>query len=119
MKTFYIKAGDREPVLDGVCYDENNQPVGLAGASVKLGVRRAGGKVALLTATATIVNDSAPVGHVDRGRVRYAWADGDTTTVLGPGEYEAEFQVMLSNGKKGTFPGDGYIAITVLRDIAS
>ncbi len=119
MSTFYIKRGDTLPVIEGVITDENGDPLGLAGCTVRFGVRKEGKKVALLDQPAVIVNASAPVGHIDRGRVRYLWQPGDTGTTLGAGDFEGEFQVTLASGDIGTAPNDSYIGIVVTADIAA
>jgi hypothetical protein len=109
-QTFYIKTGDRLPSLQVVCLGADGVARDLTGASVTFAVRRKGSRTTLLSGDAVLVTPAS-------GVVRYDWGATDTTT-LGPGSFEGEFQVVLSNGKVGTFPGDGYIAIEILRDIA-
>lgn len=110
--TFYIKLGDQLPVLEGDLLEADGSAVDLTGATVKLGVRRKDTRGALLNTAAAVSGDPT------LGRARYAWAAGDTST-LGVGEFEGEFQVSWPDGRKGSFPSDGYIPIVVLRDIAS
>lgn len=111
-KTFYIKLGDRLPSLGCTLLDDTGTAQDVTGATVKFAVRRKGVPVTLLDASATVVTAAS-------GIVRYDWAVGDTGTLLGVGNFEGEFQVTLTNGKVGTFPGDGYIPIVVTRDIAA
>ncbi len=118
--SFDIKRGDTLPILEGVVKDDKGNPLDLGGCTVTFAVRKVGKTVALIDAPATIVNAAAPVGDPDRGRVQYIWRTGDTGTLLGAGSFEGEFQVRQADATKiGTAPGDGYIDIQVLADIAA
>jgi hypothetical protein len=50
-------------------------------------------------------------------------AGGEVWVVFAPGEtdvsgvYQAEFQVTYGDGRKETFPSDGYISIQILSDL--
>lgn len=110
--TFYIKKGDRLPVLGVTLLDATATAQDVTGATVKFAVRRKGRSTTLLDASATVVTAAS-------GVVQYEWVDGDTDTLLGEGTFEGEFQVTLLNGKKATFPSDGYIPIIVLADVAA
>lgn len=110
--TFYIKKGDRLPSLGVTLLDSAGTAQDVTGATVKFAVRRKGNKTTLLDATATIVTAAS-------GIVQYDWASGDTDTLLGEGTFDGEFQVTLANGKKATFPGDGYIEIVILSDVST
>ena len=113
-RPFAIKLGDRLPVLRAQLLDDNGTAVNLTGATVKFGARRRGSRAAVLNTSTGV----STLGDPAEGNVQYAWQDGDTAA-LGLGDHEGEFQVEFPDGRKGTFPGDGYIPISVRRDIAS
>lgn len=110
-KTFSIKTGDDLPVVEALLKNGAGVPQDLTGATITFAVRRKGSSSVLLSKTASAV---APTTD---GVARFEWGNDDTAT-LGPGSFEGEFQVVLANGKTGSFPSDGYIPIEILRDIA-
>ena len=69
----------------------------------------------LTGATVPKVNTGATVVSATAGTVRYDWASDDTNTA---GLYRAEFEVTFAGGIKRTFPGDDYLYVQVLADLA-
>lgn len=111
MDPFTIKRGDTRPLLDATLSDDDG-PVDLTGATVRLVVRRAtprcGEVGALLLKRECEIIDAAA------GKVRYAWQPDDTATV---GSYAAEFEVAFVGGGLWTFPSAGYVAIIITPDL--
>jgi hypothetical protein len=106
---FYIKQGDVLPVITTQCLDENGAAVNLTGASVRFLMRPQ-------RQAAIKVNALASITTAAEGRAKYEWQSGDTDRA---GTYEAEWEVTFADGKKSTFPNDGYNTIAVLTQIGS
>ncbi len=58
------------------------------------------------------------VGAATDGIVEYAWDDGDGDTDVA-GRFFAEFEVVWSPTSRTTFPNDGFVLITITRDLDS
>jgi hypothetical protein len=67
----------------------------------------AAGGAATVDAAATILDAAT-------GSVSYDWAAGDTDDV---GSFDAEFEVVWSDGTKQTFPTATYISIEIVADL--
>lgn len=108
MADFSIKAHDRLPSISARL-TTNGVKVNLSTAtSVKFIMRLKGSTTVKVNATGTIAD---PVNGV----VRYDWLAVDTDT---PGSYEAEWQVIWSDGDKPqTFPTLTYHTVDVLADL--
>lgn len=103
--TVYMKQGDLLPLMTSILKIDNT-PVDLTNAT---GVQFV---MSLAATSADKVNRAASItSPPTAGSVSYSWVTGDTDT---PGDYRAEWQVTWAGGKVQTFPGDGYISITVL-----
>jgi len=92
---FFINQNDTSPDIECDLIS-NGALVDLTGASVQFVMGD------LVDAPAMIVNNN--------GRVRYVWQDTDTAIA---GTHKANFQVIFANGKRETFPNNGYILITI------
>lgn len=112
METFVIKRNDTRPSLEATLSDDNG-PVDLTGASVKLAVKR----------VPSCRDDTAPnvafkkegvIVTPAAGVVRYDWAVGDTAVV---GNYRAEFEVTFADGGVWSFPSSGFIPVTIVEDL--
>jgi hypothetical protein len=110
-RVFTVKRNDRGPRLLYVCTFSDGSIFDLTTATaVKFGMRRAGGTGAKINADAIFVDRPGAVVGYDPGAT-----DFDTD-----GEFDAEFQVSFPGSATPiTFPGDGYIRIVVLPDIAT
>ncbi len=106
--SFSIKQHDRLPYYSVTLEAPAGTAVDLAGASVKF-------IMALEGSTTAKVNTAATIDDSDAGEVSYHWAAIDVDT---PGLYRAEFEVTFASGIKRTFPGDGYLYVNVVADIA-
>lgn len=108
MSDFVIKQNDTRPNLDAQLLNANGAPIDLTGCTVRfLMVSTSGGQVKIdaLCAVTDAVN----------GKVRYYWQAGDTSNF---GGYKAEFEITFPDGSKQTVPNDGYLIISVIREIA-
>jgi hypothetical protein len=101
-----IKRGDTRHALKAILKDAAGIPVDLTGCTVRFAMAPLG-KFAIISRAAHVENAVA-------GEVWVVWAPGETDT---SGIYRAEFQVTYRDGRKGTFPNDGYISIRILDDI--
>lgn len=106
------KRNDTGPPITIVCLDGVN-PQNLTGATTAkflMGTINAQG-VSTIKVNGTMTFDA------DRttGKVSYDWGNTDLDTV---GEYKAEVEITWANGDKQTFPGDGYLTIIVVGDLA-
>lgn len=111
MADVYIKRNDREPSVSAVLWagtDPAALTTALTGATLKFIMRLRGG-------TTTKVNSSATIVSAAARTVRYDWAAGDTDTA---GEYDAEFEVTTSGGKKYTFPNGKHLEVQITEDLA-
>src|SRR5579871_2069917 len=98
--TFYIKRGDRLPVLAFTLTDGNGNPVNLTGATVTLNMVNQAGSLVISDAACVVDSALGGTGH-------YAWGGSDTTTV---GTYYAEIAVSNA-GLEETFPNDSNITV--------
>jgi hypothetical protein len=104
---FTIKQHDTRPIIQ-VNLAVGGSLVNLTTAtSVSFIMAPALGGAATIDAAATI-DDAAT------GLVSYTWAAGDTDTV---GSFDAEWEVLWSDGSKQTFPTDSYLSIEIVADL--
>tara|TARA_R110000823_G_scaffold58005_5_gene139922 strand:- start:994 stop:1317 length:324 start_codon:yes stop_codon:yes gene_type:complete len=106
--TFYVKQNDTSPSILATLKDAAGAAVSLAGASVRLHMRKIGFAQVTVDQAATIVTAAS-------GEVRYDWVAADTAAV---GSYEAEIEVTYGDGSIETFPNDGFIRVEITDDIA-
>jgi hypothetical protein len=107
MADFAIKRNDTAPSLVATLRDAEGVAVNLTGATVDL--------IMAAATTGTVkVNTAATLTDAANGIVTYNWLAADTSTA---GDFNAEFEVTYSGGKKQTFPTDGYIKIVITADL--
>jgi hypothetical protein len=107
--SFKLKAHDRKPSIQVTLGFVGSSTVpDLAGASVSFIMRLTG------SSGAPKVNSPAVIVDAGTGVIRYDWAVGDTDT---PGEYEAEWEVIGSDGLAQTFPTDAYNTVIIYADL--
>ena len=103
---FTIKQNDTSPSLGATLKDAQSTAVSLVGATVKLHMNSLDGVVK--------VNQTMTVTDAENGVIQYNWQAGDTDTV---GAYYAEFQVTYVDGSVETFPNDGNLVVSVVKEL--
>ena len=103
---FTIKQNDTSPSLGATLKDAQLVPVSLVGAAVKFHMNSLEGVVK--------VNQTMTVTDAEGGVIQYDWQAGDTDTV---GAYYAEFQVTYVDGSVETFPNDGNLVVSVVKEL--
>lgn len=106
--SFVIKQHDLLPPYEAVLSD-NGVPVDLTTAT----------EVRLLTADKTglilnVLMTKDPDQVTNPGKVTYFWQSGDTAVA---GSYKAEIQVIWPGTLPQTFPADGYLQLTIKKDL--
>jgi hypothetical protein len=119
--TFLIKRNDTLPSIQRQFKDTSGNVIAINNAdTVKFTMRASNDTV--MTGSPK-VHASAVIVDAANGIVRYDWvaADTDTSTTQSNGQeipYAAEFELTrLSDGKIETFPQNGYILVTMPRDL--
>lgn len=106
---FFIKLGDTASVLRQTLLDDNDDPVNIGGATVRLHAKLLGGTPLLDDAAQNLQS-----GTLNIGEVQYGWG-----TQLGEaGVWLGEWEVTYASGLKQTFPNSGYFLIRVPEQIA-
>ncbi|MES2753834.1 MAG: hypothetical protein V4659_04140 [Pseudomonadota bacterium] len=106
-ETFYIKRGDRLPLLRRPLLAPDGGPLDLTGATVVLNVRARGGAMKVTNAACTVIAPAAA------GVVEYGWAAIDTDTA---GTFDAEFTATFA-GLPITVPNKGFLQIEIGEDL--
>ena len=101
-----IKRGDTRTCIKAVLKDARGAPVDLTDCSVSF-------HMVPLSRPFT-VSRAAHIQDAAAGEVWFVWAPGDTDTA---GVYRAELEVVYQDGRKETYPNDGYISIQMLDDL--
>ena len=101
-----IKRGDTRNAIKAVLKDAAGAPVDLTGCEVKF-------HMAPLNRPA-VISRAAHIENAATGEIWLVWAPGETDTA---GVYRAEFEVVYQDGRRETFPSNGYIGIQILDDL--
>lgn len=109
MADHYWKQHDTAPscVFSFTDLNGNVPPGDLTGATVKFIMKASGAGSPKINAAATVVD--APSWTFG-----YSPISADTDTA---GDYQGEFEVTYSSGKKQTFPDPGYLDILITADL--
>lgn len=102
MADFTLKSHDRLPSIQATLSSDLTDATG-----VDFIMRPASGGAVKVNAAAVVVDAT-------EGIVRYDWLAADTDT---PGQFQAEWEVTWTGGKKQTFPTLTYHTIDVLADL--
>jgi hypothetical protein len=103
---FTIKQNDTSPSLGATLKDALLASIDLTGAAVKFHMNSLEG--------VSKVNQSMTITDAVSGVIQYDWQAGDTDTV---GAYSAEFQVTFSDGSIETFPNDGNLTVSIVKEL--
>lgn len=101
-----IKRGDTRNCIKAILKNASGAPVDLTGCSVSF-------HMAQLNRPA-VISRAAHIQDAVTGEVWFVWASGETNIA---GVYRAEFEVVYQDGRRETFPNDGYISIQILNDL--
>ena len=101
-----IKRGDARNAIKAILKDSSGNPVNLENCHVKF-------HMAPLNRPA-VISRAAHIENAAAGEVWVVWAPGETDVA---GIYRAEFEVTYDDGRRETFPNDGYISIQILNDL--
>lgn len=104
---FWMKQGDRLPVISATLRDAAGEAVDLTSADVRFIMVNAETGVVKVNAPASLVSGAA-------GTVKYEWGATDTDTVA---TYYYEWEVTDSSGRKYTFPNQSSLVLEVVDDL--
>lgn len=109
MADHYWKQHDTSPsITDKITTASGGIPTGsLSGATLKFVMRAVGSSTPVVNATAVIENPT-------NWTFRY---DPISTDTAAAGEYQYEWELTFSGGRKQTFPDPGYNTITITADL--
>lgn len=102
---FTIKRGNTSPAIRRTLSDSSG-PVTLTGATVTFKMADSEGVL--------VVESEADVTDAENGEVTYDWVSEDTAEA---GVFFGEFQVVYADQTEETFPNEGYIKITITKDL--
>jgi hypothetical protein len=108
MSDFFIKVGDRFPVLVTTLKNADGSAMDLTGTKVKFFMRWPD-----RPDTPIIGGDGSLVDNPTGGKVKYEWKPGDTNR---GGLYQGEWRVDYSDGRQ-TVPNNGFMEIRVMENI--
>jgi len=101
-----LKRGDTRHAVKAILKDVEGDPVDLTGCEVSFAMAPLGRRA--------VINRAAHIQDAVAGEVWVVWVPGETDIT---GIYRAEFKVIHPDGKKETFPSDGYISIQIMNDL--
>jgi len=108
MATFYLKHGDRAPLIRTTLKNPDDSIYDLTRATtVEIVVRKMG-------ASADLVNTAATIFDAAGGIVQYQFADGETDI---PGFYRVEWIVDAGLSTEETFPNYDYDGLYIERGV--
>jgi len=100
-----LKRGDTRNCIRAILKDADGTPVNIPECQEIRFLMAPLGRAAAINRPVYIPDKGSP------GEVWHVWVPGDTDTA---GIYQAEFRVEYMDGRKETFPNDGYISIQIL-----
>ncbi len=101
-----IKRGDTRRAIRAVLKNTQGTPVNLSGCSVSFYMAPPG--------RPPIISRAVDIHDALAGEVWVVFAPGETDI---SGVYRAEFRVTYGDGRRETFPNNGYINIQILSDL--
>jgi hypothetical protein len=108
--TFYIKQNDTAPSLEVALKGSNGRARNLENASsVRFHMSKENNGGNAITNGVCVITDAI------KGIVSYPWQAGDTANT---GTYDAEFEVLYSNGQNETFPNSAFIKVIIREELA-
>lgn len=113
---FSIKAGDTVSRLQATLENSGGTAVDIQSATVLFKLAAISGGTLLMNGTATNLQVGAGTTDGSIGKVAYSWGTADTNN-LGPGLFNAEWEVAFASGAVQTFPNSGYFTIAIGNDL--
>jgi hypothetical protein len=113
---FLIRANDTASVIYATLTDEDDEPVGIEGATVVFQMTPISGGTVKVQAEATNEQVGDDIDGSNIGDVSYEWQAGDTDT---PGLYLAEWEVTYTDTTVESFPNGGYTLVRVTAEVAT
>jgi hypothetical protein len=101
-----IKRGDTRNCIKAVLKDASGTPVDLTDCSVSF-------HMAPLNRPA-VISRAAHIENAATGEIWLVWAPGETDIA---GIFRAEFEVVYQDGRRETFPNNGYISLLIQNDL--
>ena len=101
-----LKRGDTRHAIRAVLKNTQGTPVNLTDCSVSFHMAPLGRH--------PVINRRVDIHDAENGEVWVVFAPGETDIT---GAYRAEFLVAYGDGRKETFPSDGYISIQILPNL--
>ena len=101
-----LKRGDTRHAIRAILKDSSGSPVDLTDCTVSFHMAPLG--------QPAVVSREVDIHDALAGEVWVVFAPGETDI---SGVYRAEFQVVYGDGRRETFPNDGYINIQILSDL--
>lgn len=102
-----IKRGDTRHAIRAVLKNTQGTPVNLSGCSVSFHMAPLG--------RPPTISRQVDIHDAEGGEVWVVFAPGETDI---SGVYRAEFRVAYGDGRKETFPNDGYLSIQILGNLS-
>ena len=117
---FTIKQDDTLPLLQVQCWDDEAKTIKTdltlaTDVNFHMMERDEADKA---VPTLKVESAGSIVGASTDGVVQYVWSDGDEDTDT-DGRFFGEFEVIWSPTSRTTFPNDGFVHITITRDLDS
>ena len=101
-----LKRGDTRHAIKAILKNAQGNPVDLTDCSVSFHMAPPG--------RPPTISRQVDIHDAEGGEVWVVFAPGETDV---SGVYRAEFRVTYGDGRKETFPNDGYINIQILSDL--
>jgi|LSQX01.3.fsa_nt_gb hypothetical protein len=103
-----LKRGDTRNCIRVILKDADGNPLSIPECKEIRFLMAPLGRLAMINRLAYVPDEGSP------GEVWHVWALGDTDT---SGVYRAEFRVEYMDGRKETFPSNGYISINIMNSL--
>lgn len=116
MDPYRVKRHDLVPAIQATLVTANNKPMNLGAAVGVRFIMSSEDAGVTIAAPAQILQgvDPTTLAITNEGRVRYAWAPGNTDAI---GVYRVEWEINWGNGELQTVPNRGYGELIIQADL--
>lgn len=101
-----IKRGDTRTCIKAILQGPDKLPINLTGAHVFFH--------AAMHGCPPKISRAVDIMNAVSGEVWVVWVPGETDI---DGNYRCEFEVVFSDGKRETYPNNGYIDLQIIKDL--